>query len=157
LGPAEDATAVTATQLRAVVDRLIAAGHWRPGDPEILIVADAGYDITRLAFVLADLPVILLGRLRGDRVLRLPAPARCHGTNGRPPKHGGEFALARPGTWPAPQHTTHNPTTRYGTATATSWATRTATATLSAPWSTWVKRAKYDSALRWAPTTWTPR
>jgi hypothetical protein len=121
LGPAEDATAVTATQLRAVVDRLIAAGHWRSGDPEILIVADAGYDITRLAFVLADLPVILLGRLRSDRVLRLPAPARCHGTNGRPPKHGGEFALARPGTWPAPQHTTHNPTTRYGTATATSW------------------------------------
>jgi hypothetical protein len=121
LGPADDATAVTATQLRSVVDRLITTGHWKPGDPEILIVADAGYDITRLAFVLADLPVILLGRLRSDRVLRLPAPARHPGTNGRPPKHGAEFALARPETWPAPQHTTHTPTTRYGTATATSW------------------------------------
>jgi hypothetical protein len=121
LGPADDATAVTAAQLRAVVDRLITAGQWRHGDPEILIVADAGYDITRLAFVLADLPVILLGRLRSDRVLRLPAPPRRPGTSGRPPKHGGEFALARPATWPAPQHTTHTPTTRYGTAIATSW------------------------------------
>jgi hypothetical protein len=121
LGPADDATAVTAGQLRAVVDRLILARQWSPGDPDILIVADAGYDITRLAFVLADLPVILLGRLRSDRVLRLPAPPRVPGTNGRPPKHGGEFALARPQSWPAPQHTTSTQTTRYGTAIATSW------------------------------------
>ena len=57
LGPADDATAVTAGQLRAVIERLIAAGHWRPGDPDIVVVADTGYDITRLAYVLADLPV----------------------------------------------------------------------------------------------------
>jgi hypothetical protein len=56
LGPADDTTAATAGQLRAVITRLVAAGHWRPGDPRILVVADAGYDITRLAFVLADLP-----------------------------------------------------------------------------------------------------
>src|SRR5690349_2360793 len=56
LGPADDATAVTAEQLRAVVDRLIAGGHWRDGDPPILVVADAGYDVARLAYVLADLP-----------------------------------------------------------------------------------------------------
>ena len=31
LGPDDDATAVTAAQLREVVDRLIAAGHWRAG------------------------------------------------------------------------------------------------------------------------------
>ena len=31
LGPADDATAVTAAQLRAVVERLITAGHWRNG------------------------------------------------------------------------------------------------------------------------------
>ncbi|MEV4889206.1 transposase [Nonomuraea sp. NPDC055795] len=48
LGPADDATAVTAAQLRAVVERLIAAGQWSSGDPDILIVTDAGYDITRL-------------------------------------------------------------------------------------------------------------
>ena len=84
LKPADDATAVTAAQIREVVDRLIAAGQWRPGDPEILIVADAGYDVTRLAFVLADLPVLLLGRLRSDRVLRLPAPAAA-ARDERPP------------------------------------------------------------------------
>ena len=68
LGPTDDATAITATQLRSVVDRLIIAGHWQPGDPDIVIVADSGYDITRLAYVLADLPVELVGRLRSDRV-----------------------------------------------------------------------------------------
>jgi len=41
LHPAEDATAITAAQLRAVVDRLRAAGHWRDGDPSILVVLDA--------------------------------------------------------------------------------------------------------------------
>ena len=121
LGPADDATAVTATQLRDVVDRLIAAGQWKPGDPNIVIVADTGYDITRLAHVLADLPVELVGRLRSDRVLRLPKPERLPGTTGRPPKHGPEIALARPATRPTPQRTTSTDTTRYGTAVATSW------------------------------------
>ncbi|MHA6793782.1 NF041680 family putative transposase [Pseudonocardia bannensis] len=121
LGPADDATAVTADQLRAVVARLTAAGHWRHGDPDILIVADAGYDITRLAFVLADLPVQLLGRIRSDRVLRLPKPPRVPGSTGRPPKHGPEFALDKPATWPEPAQVTITDTTRYGTATATSW------------------------------------
>src|SRR4051812_43425301 len=59
LGPADDPTAVTARQLRAVLDRLITAGQWKPGDPSIVIVADSGYDITRLAYVLADLPRLL--------------------------------------------------------------------------------------------------
>ena len=57
LGPADDATAVTAEQLREVVGRLTTARQWCVGDPKILIVTDAGYDITRLAFLLADLPV----------------------------------------------------------------------------------------------------
>jgi hypothetical protein len=121
LGPADDATTVTADQLRAVVDRLITAGRWQHGDPDILIVTDAGYDVTRLAFVLADLPVEVVGRIRSDRVLRGPKPSRLPGATGRPPKHGPEFALDRPATWPQPQHTTTTQTTRYGTATATSW------------------------------------
>jgi len=33
LGPTDDATAVTAAQLREVVDRLRAVGHWRAGRP----------------------------------------------------------------------------------------------------------------------------
>lgn len=67
LGPHDDATVVTAAQLREVVERLIVAGQHRPGDPPIEIVMDSGYDVTRLAFVLADLPVVLTGRLRSDR------------------------------------------------------------------------------------------
>lgn len=112
---------MTASQLREVVARLIAAGHWHPGDPRILIVADTGYDLPRLAFVLADLPVLVAGRLRADRVLYQPAPPKAPGASGRPPKHGAEFALARTETWPEPQHTTLTETTRYGTATAQGW------------------------------------
>jgi hypothetical protein len=121
LGPADDATAVTARQLRAVITRLTTAGHWHEGDPNMLIVMDSGYDVTRLAFVLADLPVDVLGRIRSDRVLRLPKPPRLPGTVGRPPKHGPEFALSTPATWPEPAHTTITETTRYRTATASSW------------------------------------
>lgn len=35
LGPADDATAVTAAQLREVVERLIAAGQWQAGNPGV--------------------------------------------------------------------------------------------------------------------------
>src|SRR6516162_6599344 len=71
LGPDDDGAAVTAGQVRDVVTRLIAAGHWRAGDPAILIIFDAGYDVPRLAWQLSDLPVELLGRLRSDRVMQL--------------------------------------------------------------------------------------
>jgi DDE superfamily endonuclease len=91
LGPFDDTAAVTADQVRGVVERLVAAGQWRAGDPEILVVVDAGYDTARLAYQLADLPVELLGRIRSDRVLHLPARPRQPGETGRPPKHGGEF------------------------------------------------------------------
>jgi hypothetical protein len=121
LGPVDDATAVTAAQLRDVVQHLIAAGQHGPADPDILIVCDAGYDVTRLAFVLADLPVELLGRLRSDRVLRLPIPPRIPGTNGRPPKHAGEFDLKDPATWPPPAVTTATGTANYGKAEAMAW------------------------------------
>ncbi len=78
LGPEDDATAVTAAQLRAAVERPIAAGQWAPGDRDITIVMDAGYDVTRLAWVLRDLPAELVGRIRGDRVMRLPKPPRVY-------------------------------------------------------------------------------
>jgi DDE superfamily endonuclease len=125
LGPADDATAVTAAQIRDVVARLIAAGHWRAGDPDIVVVFDSGYDLTRLAWLLADLPVEVTGRLRSDRVMHFPAaprPARPAGTGGRPPRHGAALKLADARSWPAPAVTTSTQTTRYGTATAMAWA-----------------------------------
>jgi hypothetical protein len=121
LGPDDDEAAVTAAQVRDVVTRLIAAGHWRAGDPAILVIFDAGYDVPRLAYQLSDLPVELLGRLRSDRVLQLPAPPRRPGALGRPRKHGGELALADPATWPTPQVTTSTATSRYGTAITAAW------------------------------------
>jgi hypothetical protein len=121
LGPDDDATAVTAAQLREVVGRLAAAGRWTPGDPPIEIVMDSGYDVTRLAFVLSDLPVVVTGRLRSDRVMIGPIPARRPGTMGRPPRHGPVLKLAVPGSWPGPDHATTTQTTRYGTAAASAW------------------------------------
>jgi hypothetical protein len=121
LGPDDDEAEVTAGQVRDVITRVIDAGAWRDGDPPVLVIFDAGYDPMRLAYQLADLPVEILGRLRSDRVLHFPVPPRQPGTNGRPPRHGREFALADPATWPDPAVATTTETTRYGTAAAHAW------------------------------------
>ncbi|CAL9328157.1 transposase [Streptomyces sp. enrichment culture] len=65
---------------------------------------DAGYDAPRIAHLLGDLPVQVLGRLRSDRGMRRPAPSRvefaaANPAGGRSPKHGGEFVLGDPATW----------------------------------------------------------
>jgi hypothetical protein len=104
-----------------VVQRLIAAGQWHDGDPDVLVVFDSGYDLARLAFLFSDLPVEVIGRIRADRVLRMPAPPREPGSQGRPLKHGKEFRLADRDTWSTPATITKTDTTRYGTAVAISW------------------------------------
>src|SRR5712691_388277 len=101
LGPDDDEAEVTAAQVRDVITRLIAAGHWQDGDGDILVVFDAGYDVTRLAWLLADLPAELCGRLRSNRVLGFPAPPRSPG-RGRPSRHGTEFSLDDEQSWPEP-------------------------------------------------------
>jgi hypothetical protein len=121
LGPDDDEAEVTAAQVREVITRLIAAGHWQQGDLPILVIFDAGYDPMRLAYQLAGLPVEILGRLRSDRVLCFPVPAREPGTGGRPPRHGRQFTLADPATWPEAAVITTTQTTRYGTAVARAW------------------------------------
>jgi DDE superfamily endonuclease len=121
LGPLDDLTTVTAAQVREVVDRLVRAGHWREGDRRIRIVFDAGYDVVRLAWLLRDLPVDLVGRLRSDRVLHLPAAAPVHGQAGRPRKHGPAIDLDQPAGHPPADTHTITDTTRYGTAFADAW------------------------------------
>jgi hypothetical protein len=110
LGPADDATAVTAVQLRDVIGRLRSGGQWQHGDEDILAVTDAGYDVTRLAFLLAGLPVEVAGRIRSDRVLYLPVPTRPPGAkpNGRPPPKPGKAGPGRP-----PGSTNRRPATRH--------------------------------------------
>lgn len=122
LTPGADLAAVTATQIREVVERLITAGQWQPGDPDILIVLDAGYDAPRIAYLLANLPVEILGRMRSDRVLRRSAPPRTDSpTRGRPARHGGEFVFGDPATWDKPHAATTTQTRLYGSATTQAW------------------------------------
>ncbi|CCW13561.1 MULTISPECIES: hypothetical protein [Rhodococcus] len=63
--------------------------------------------------------MVVLGRMRGDRVLCFPAPPP--GRTGRPPRHGAQFHFADPTTWPPPATTTATVTDRYGTAVADAW------------------------------------
>ena len=121
IGPDDDLAAVTAAQVREVVTRIIAAGHWRDGDPEILVIFDAGYEPARLAYLLRDLPVQVLGRLASHRVLRQPPPPREPGQMGRPVRHGRELKLGDEATHPEPDVRTTTGTTRYGTAIARAW------------------------------------
>src|SRR5207248_1042179 len=68
-----------------------------------------------------DLPVQVLARMRSDRVLRRAVPPRAPGTNGRPPRHGGEFIFGDPNSWGRPDVTTVTDTRLYGQAVARSW------------------------------------
>ena len=43
--PDDDLAAVTAAQVRGVIGRIIAAGHWHDGDPDIMVIFDAPADL----------------------------------------------------------------------------------------------------------------
>lgn len=120
LAPGDDTATVTARQLRELIERLIATGQWQAGDLDILIIADAGYDAPRLTFLLKDLPVQVLARMRSDRVLRRTTPPREPHILGRPPRHGAEFVFGQPNTWGTPDTETITDTRLYGTAIARS-------------------------------------
>ncbi|WP_331759615.1 transposase [Streptomyces anulatus] len=95
-------------------------------DPDITIVMDADYDVTRLAGVLRDLSVELVGRIRSDRVMRCPAPSReefhrAHPRGGHSPKHGAEFRFAKPETCPQAAIITATDTVNYRKAETQAW------------------------------------
>lgn len=122
LPPGADVTAITCAQVRQLVDRLVDAGQWRPGDRDILVVLDAGYEAPRIAWLLRDLPIEVLGRMRSDRVLRRAPPPRVYQPlGGRPAKHGGEFVFGDPATWDAEHTVTHTDTRLYGQVKAQAW------------------------------------
>lgn len=122
VGPADDLTEVTAAQIRDLYGRLVAAGQWHEGDPPVLVVTDSGYDVTRLAFLLADLPVQLLGRVRSDRVF-YTTPGDYTGL-GRPGRHASPLKLSDPTTWPTPQACAAGSSDRYGQVAVYAWARR---------------------------------
>jgi hypothetical protein len=121
LRPDDDATEVTAGQIRELVGRLRACGQHGDGDLPVLIVMDAGYDVVRLAWLLGDLPVQLVARVRSDRVFYLPALPLKRATAGRPRRHGDRLKLADPTTWPQPQATHTGVHDRYGKVTIRAW------------------------------------
>ena len=126
LGPADNVTEVTAAQVRDVATALIAAGAWTQGDPEIWLVADSGYEGPRLAYLLRDLPIQVIVRLRSDRVMYFPAPQQRDGQpNGRPMRHGRKFtcklSAKQASTLPEPDHITATGTGNYGQVIAAAW------------------------------------
>ena len=139
LGPDDDETEVTAAQVRDVVTRLAGAGHWREGDPDILIVFDAGYDVTRLAHLLAGWPVELLGRIRSDRVLYFPAPPQQRdGRPGRPPRRMRPPVTAPPAPVPG------------------SCSTRSRSAAAPGSWPRTICWSRPGSPAGWVPLTRAP-
>jgi hypothetical protein len=102
-----------------MIARLRQAGQWVQGDPPVLVVTDAGYDVIRLAFLLRDLPVRLLGRIRGNR--RFHAPPGSYAGVGRRGRHGQAMKLDDPDTWPTPARTAASVHERYGNVAVTAW------------------------------------
>jgi hypothetical protein len=121
LRPHQDETEAAAEQLREVTGRLIAAGHWKEGDPPVLIAMDSGYSGTRLAWLLADLPVTVVARVRSDRVYYRPAPDRAPGVRGRNGRHGDPVRCADPATWGSPDLETGAESARHGPLAVTTW------------------------------------
>jgi DDE superfamily endonuclease len=122
LRPDDDATVVTESQLRDLVGRLVATGGWHAGDPLIVIVMDSGYDIVRLSYLLADLPVALVGRIVSTRVLHGPPGPRRGDHPGRAPRHGARAELRQPGTLGEPALTVLQDHDRYGYVIVEGWA-----------------------------------
>ncbi|MFQ6196485.1 transposase [Streptomyces sp. NPDC000405] len=126
LGPDDDVAEVTARQVRRVVNDLTSQGQWEDGDPDILVVFDAGSTSRVWPTSLPACPsrcwdgcvrtVSCDGRHPHSRSMLCPYPQ-----GGRPPKHGKEFRFAKPDTWGGPDTETVQVTDRYGTATTMAW------------------------------------
>jgi hypothetical protein len=121
IGPDDDETELAAAQLREVVTRLAAAGHWKDGDPPVLVALDAGYNASRLAWLLADLPVVLAVRVRSDRAFYRHVPPRPAGAPGRQGRHGAPVSCADPATWEGAAVTAAGESPRYGPLAVTAW------------------------------------
>ncbi|WP_328517061.1 transposase [Actinoplanes lobatus] len=93
-----DVTTITCAQIRQFLDPPHRGRPVEAGDRDILIVLDAGYEAPGIAWLLRDLPVEVLGRMRSDRVLRRPTPPRVYQPlGGRPgtPTPGVSSRLSR--------------------------------------------------------------
>ena len=106
--PGEGIGRVTAAQIRALTEWL------GIGEAAPMFVFDAGYDPIALTVDLADTPVAILVRIRGDRVFYTAPAARGSGQMGRPRQHGARFCCFDPASWPAPEQTLEVDDEQYG-------------------------------------------
>jgi hypothetical protein len=112
--PAENAHAVAAAQITALVARLPTPG------PVPLFVFDAGYDPLQLAQELGETHAASLVRLRRGRGFYAdPAP---YSGLGRPRRHGRKFVCDDPATWPDPTDERIEDDAQYGTVRVRAWA-----------------------------------
>ena len=122
LRPEDDLAAVTAAQVRDVVTRLIAAGHWKDGDPDIMVIFDAGYGPVSPGCCATSRCRSPAG-FGANRVFRLPPLPRHQPGGARQAGEARRGAAARRGRCPArePDAVTTTVTSRYGAAVALSW------------------------------------
>jgi len=113
LTPDDDDTAVTARRSVRSSGDSARPGTSRTADPDVLLVFDSGYDVTRLAFLLADLPVQLFGSVAFGPGAAVPAPP--------PGRTGGRPGTARSSHSPEPAVVTTSDNSRYGTAHTATW------------------------------------
>src|SRR5215211_4371057 len=117
--PLENAHAVAAGQIRALLDQLPADG------PVPLCAFDAGYDPETLARELGELDgarVAVLVRLRSGRCFYTDPPPRPDGHVGRPRRHGAKFACDDERTWWAPTAAHAEDHAPYGRVRVRAWA-----------------------------------
>src|SRR5215217_1272745 len=117
--PSDDAHAVAAEQIRALVEPRAAA------DPVPLCVFDAGYDPETLARALdarAVERVAVLVRLRSGRCFYAEPQPQARPKGGRPRRHGAKFACAVEATWWPPTTEHREVHAQYGTVRVRAWA-----------------------------------
>jgi hypothetical protein len=117
--PSDNAHAVAAAQIRALVEQRPAAG------PVPLCVFDAGYDPETLARALGDLDgerVAVLVRLRSGRCFYADPLPPVGTKGGRPRRHGARFACADERTWWPPSAEHREVHAQYGQVRVRAWA-----------------------------------
>jgi hypothetical protein len=100
--PAQDANAVAAQQIEALLGRL------EEGEAVPLFVFDAGYDSVKVQRALEGNPCQILVRLRaGRRFYGDPSLSDPPEHIGRPRRHGPKMKCSDPSTWPEPSAEHH--------------------------------------------------
>lgn len=107
-------TSVAIAQIRLAAETFIEAGQWRPGEKDIVVVTDAGYSATAMAWALADLPVTIVSRVGADRVYYRAAVEDDQPATGRKRRHAGRMPVADTAAWPTDALHAQVESDRYG-------------------------------------------